>query len=749
MLNETWRLWQALERTPSLRLERKHKRVPEPGRSAPCLRVRLNSQGKVVAIEEVTYEDWPSWTVMEGNQNSFPVVRVQHPLLEVSVDVWQELGFHKHQSRRRTPDDAQRVKTLEEASQKGSVCLWSKRTHDLWERLRDRKANELVNCAQQMNDQGQVVAALGERFVVAAQQPDTLLSSIGEVALARLKQGTLSAIDPVEQLLVGKGPPDANGRRPTMTVQLAFDVSDPDRFSHPLYSEKIRILLRKHLPREPTWKRSHTQKNSETLGIDALTGEAAALERETLPKIGLPVYSRRKQKIGRKPFPLSSMFSAARCNYRYGLTDANVFPVAKTHADRLKEALEFITADSRQGQTWEFVGSGRFKSAGGQQVEKPDVFIAYVEDSPGLDANTARYIGGGMGVDERRFEVDAAALVVALKGVVRQHPKSRLQLFAIREMSKGQAQVVLAESPTVQQVLSAAEQWVRAVKENVPPVRLCLKEELRDGEMKCVAWGQVFPPYPDQVVRLLSHQWARGGRQSSAVVGPGLGEVLDVMLRPEGKGEAAAQQMVGRLVQRLSPLLIGVFGAQHAYGPRKADKRHEPLFDYPRSSREAALRAVAVSAILLDALGHRKEQYMKNAPYQVGQVLALADTLHKDYCTVVRKGQLPNSLIGTALMRRALDNPAAAVADLGERMMEYVRWAKTAQTPQGKDKEQQRIAVNEARKKLRQYQPLAAALGAADLPIEVDEVAKAQLFLGFLASPPDEQQDQNGKDSIQ
>ncbi len=737
MLNETWRLWQALERTPSLRLERKHRRVPEPGRSAPCLRVRLNSQGKVVAIEEVTHEDWPSWTVMEGNQNSFPVVRVQQPLSEVSADVWQELGFDKHQRRRRTLDDARRVTTLEEASQKGSVCLWSKRTQDLWVRLRDRKANELVKCAQQMNDQGQVVAALGKRFVIAAQQPDTLLSSIGEVALAGLKQGTLSAIDQVEQLLVGKGPPDENGRRPTMTVQLAFDVSDPNLFSHPLYSERIGNLLREHLPREPTWKHSHTQKDSATVGIDALTGEAAALERETLPKIDLPVYSMRKQKIGRKRFPLSSMFSAARCT------------IAKARADCLKEALEFITADSRQGQTWEFVGSSRFESAGGQQVEKPDVLIAYVEDSPALDANTARYIGGGMGVDEQRFEVDAAALVRALKGVARQHPKSRLQLFVIREMSKGQAQVVLAESPTVQQVLDAAQKWVEAVKRNAPQVRLWLPEETRNGKKLEAGEGQPFPPYPDQVVRLLSHQWARGGSESAAVVGPGLGEVLDVMLGTEGKGEPAARSMLRMLVRRLTPLLIGVFGAQHAYGPLRAQKKHRARPDYARFSDEVALRAVAVSAILLDALGHRKEQYMKNAPYQVGQVLALADTLHKDYCTVVRKGQLPNSLIGTSLMRRALDNPAAAVADLGERMMEYVRWAKTAQTPQGEEREQQRIAVNEARKKLRQYQPLAATLGAADLPIEVDDVAKAQLLLGFLASPPDEKHGQNGKDSTQ
>jgi hypothetical protein len=217
----------------------------------------------------------------------------------------------------------------------------------------------------------------------------------------------------------------------------------------------------------------------------------------------------------------------------------------------------------------------------------------------------------------------------------------------------------------------------------------------------------------------------------------------------EGKWELAARRLLNLLIRRVGPLLIGVFGAKHLYGPRNAQGKHEPSFDYPRASREAALQAVAVLGILLDALGSGKESYMKEAPYQVGQVLALADTLHKDYCIVVRKGQLPNSLIGTSLMRRAMDSPASALADLGERVIEYVRWAKTAQVHQDWPQEdQRRIAVNEARKKLRQYQPLAGKLATLDLPTECNDLMKAQVLLGFLASPPAEEQNGERKDEI-
>lgn len=96
MLSETWRLWQALERS-NLNPPPKHRRVHTPGRTYPCLRVRLEKGGAVCSVESVGNSDWPAWTVMEGNQNSFPVVRVSDPLLDLPCDheIWKKLGFNE------------------------------------------------------------------------------------------------------------------------------------------------------------------------------------------------------------------------------------------------------------------------------------------------------------------------------------------------------------------------------------------------------------------------------------------------------------------------------------------------------------------------------------------------------------------------------------------------------------------------------------------------------------------------------
>lgn len=763
MLNETWRLLQALERSDIGRAS-KHKRMQTPGRSSPCVRVCLDKDGKVGSVQDISDDDWPSWTVMEGNQSSFPVVRVQEPLIDMkrNHEAWTKLGYHAQVKRRRKPAEDVRIDCLEDLLKSVKIRELSDKAQSLWQRLRDQKAKELGNCAKNDESKMKQVGLLAERFTQAAMEPKVLLKQVAELSVASLRQGRLTAIDAVEQLMVGKGPPDKEGKPPAVTVQLAFDIEETEDHGPRLYSQSVKDRLVEVLPQDPFWKRSFAGRNqSERIGVDALTGESAELETKNFPKVDLPVptAARRGKRISRKRFPLASMFSEARCNTRYGMTDARVFPVAQTRATHLKEALEEITADGRREKTWQHVASGRFDTQSGRKIEKPDLLIAYVEEKPMLDVKTAGYFGQGRSVSEAKFEVDAAAVCKAFRGIVHGKPNSKLNLFLIREASKGQTQIVLAQSPTVKDVLEAAERWQGAVSDNIPHVTMYLPRITRnDLTLSAVEDAQPLAPYPDQVVRLLSHQWVRNGssprdasgklqKANQEIVGPGLAEVLALMLRMEGKWEPAARHMLELLIRRVGPLLIGVFGAKYAYGPRHSQGRHEPFFDYPRSSRETSLRAVAVFGILLDALGSGKEKYMKDAPYQVGQVMSLADTLHKDYCTVVRRGQLPNSLIGTSLMRRALDNPAGALADLSERILEYVRWAKVARAShEWSPDDQRRIAVNEARKKLRQFQPLAAELSTCDLPTECTDVMKAQILLGFMAVPPAEEQNDEGKE---
>ena len=116
---------------------------------------------------------------------------------------------------------------------------------------------------------------------------------------------------------------------------------------------------------------------------------------------------------------------------------------------------------------------------------------------------------------------------------------------------------------------------------------------------------------------------------------------------------------------------------------------------------------------------------MQEAVFNVGRFCALADTLHKEYCRLVRKAQIPPQLIGNATMPVALESPTAGLARLSERVIVYQAWANSATGQQ----------VGLAKWTLQELGKVANGLRGQRLPDRCDDVAKAQMLLGYLARP--------------
>ena len=174
MLNETYVLWQAGDRA-HLHFPREHPRVKLPGSSTgPCLRVRLDEQGRVAAVETVTKDEWPGlWTVMEGKHNSFPVVRVKEPLCDVprNSDIWKKLGFNEQGKRRKASDNKTCLSVLTDAL-RDSKQLSGKRNQQLLLRLRN-KAKELLQHTNDNRPEGAVLQEFAQSFQKAANDPDS------------------------------------------------------------------------------------------------------------------------------------------------------------------------------------------------------------------------------------------------------------------------------------------------------------------------------------------------------------------------------------------------------------------------------------------------------------------------------------------------------------------------------------------------------------------------------------------------
>jgi hypothetical protein len=571
-------------------------------------------------------------------------------------------------------------------------------------------------------------------FQSAAEKPVDLLVKIGNAAIEAICSGTIqgASVDAVETLIVGKGPPDDDGKRPPMKVQLAFDLAEDQRFPYRLYNRATRQRLVEVLPREDGGE-------SEVCGYSALSGPRQV---RPFPKVRLPILN--------KDFPIFSMFSDAACNTRYGMTDSAAVPISVMSADEMTDSLAAVLSSDRFDKSWRGVASGRFERRGGKPSEKLDLLVVYPESKPDLDANVVAIFGDDQETLERQFEADSSAVCEALDGIAQSDPASKLNILLFRKISEGQAQMAVVESPTVAEVIAAARRWSEAAA-NVPDTVIPLPpKEKRQPQID----SRPQTPYPDQVVRLLAQQWFRDGssaklasgkRQepSRPVPGVGLGDVLHLMLRTTGKWVAARDRMLELFLPRLSPLMIGI-GNVLIRG--QADRG--VWDDYPAASRVIALRAVAVAGILLHAHNRLKEVYMTSPAYDIGQFLKLSDILHKDYCVVVRKGSLPPSLIGNATMPAAVDNPRRAVADLNDRMRVYTGWAKTVRDPKGAlENNSTLIAVREARKTLRRFEPLAERLAAAGLPERCDTTMKAEMLLGYLAKVQDSQSTEKEQDN--
>ncbi len=714
MLNETYLLQRALEQA-ALTIPRQHPRIKLPGRtSGPCLRVCLDNQSQVSAVESVTEDEWPGiWTIREGKQNSFPVVRIGQPLYDVPREdtIWNRLGYGEEGMRKKRPIDDRLAIITDVITD--TPQLFSQRSEQLWRRLTE-KAQELHQCATGEVAEDRILREFAQHFLKATENPSQMLKEVGSQALHQAHAARIDDFDAIEILFVGKGPPGPDGKRPGMTIQLAFDLKDAHRG---IYTKDVRERLKQILPTKLTKStRNRATVIEHPASACALTNGQGPLQVEPFPQVKLPVLN--------EEFALFSMFSEAPCNTRYGLTDRLIMPVATEAALRMQDALTWIITDMRKGQTWRPVASGKYETRQGRKVERSDLLIVYVDGKPDIHANVADLFGTDESEQQKQFEVDAQAICQALDGFEKKRPGSKVNLFLLRKASKGQAHVAVAESPTVKEVLDAVSWWQRGVK-NLPDVSLPLPGKKGEKALQ----GRPRTPFPDQVVRLLSTQWVTNGTRSNKAEGIGLRQVLDLMLCKPGKWETTAERMLDLTLHRLNPLLLGVFGAMHT-----ADlQRWKP---YTAPMRETALRAVSVLGILLDALSRRKETYMSETAFLIGRLLSSADTLHREYCEHVRGGNIPPQLIGNAHMPVAADNPEDAMDRLRERMNIYIAWA---QKGRGEEFRLAKWVLGQIGKISNQL--------PRPLPTETDRTFRAELFLGYLARSVHQASPNDDKDS--
>lgn len=723
-----------------------HADFGEPGLSTNVnLRLLLSQEGKIVRLEVLQAIDAVSlWTLKKGNFKFFPAVRMPNPLLALAADdlEWKALKKSTAASLRSLffdrKDNVQPMDVAPERDQASRMMKWQ---HD------DRDSIAQI----------QAFAARFLELTEDAKKFATELANALETALINNTDEKL--VKPLQALLVGvlkepkNKPPEVESK-----VQIIFDFLPNNEIVGCLYTLRARQVVLECLNAEmPTAPKKRKKQEVEESAADC------SFEMRAMPLLDGPYPDWSAQPVIGKAFKPFSKFSDAPCNYRYHVADSGGFIIGSDTAKELVAAGCTITSPESRNKTWRSLRNGKFDMRNGKKIETRDVLIAY----PTFDwkelvpvsifgrPDHEKKSNEGQDDDEvvspvptQVFSQVAEIFVKALSDVVPKPDLERkyIRLLVLRAISPGQVQLAYSATPSCGHFAAAIQHWVASEK-NLPP-RLTVPLPSKHA-ISGFGWFAPNLLFPDDAIHVFSHQWMRGGTESSRLQAPSVSAILDVFLQREGVWQDTAKELLETLLPRVEPLLIGAGNILHRidrqnlsawrdFAPKTESGQPDKRKPDPRYYLTKSLSLIGT---LLHALDSTPNHYMKETAYLVGKLLAAMDELHKCYCVSERKGDIPPTLIGNGLLGRAADSPEMAFEELCERSRIYLGWAKTEQLS-GKETEAVKIAIYSARKLLRIVEPMVVELHQSTaLKQQMSAEGKAHLFLGYLSPVLGEKKD--------
>jgi hypothetical protein len=496
------------------------------------------------------------------------------------------------------------------------------------------------------------------------------------------------------------------------TPSVIFDLAEWREFEFPVAHEKTMEWINSILIKTDTGK-----KDKKISGQKDAFGGSYIETTEKMPEVKLP-------KLG--GVKLRSMFAAHLCQYRYRLIERSSYPVSEEDVcKQAKSSFEWLSDKERKGKTWE-------------TSDSKELIFAY----PSIlktEINIAALFGGNDDADlsesdkiTPRFESRAKEVIKALKSLESDGDPIDIQVFAVRKMDKARSKVVYYRDYTAQQVIDAAKCWQEGCA-NVP--EMLFKHWTKKGEKP--ERRPTLIPKPLDLARIINKVWKLDGSNAGTIPKIKPYQGLELFF---DKNIALEQYVLHVLLANAAGLLSFVGNQLHGDGLKKYGVLPELLYDHQYLG--------AILGLLLYKLNYRKEEYMQNIPYLIGQFLKVSDELHALYCKVVRKGDVPPQLVGNSLMVAALETPVQALAQLAPRLKPYYAWAQqySRKNDAAEKDEEIKWAIRNLRKYLRVYEEIASKLPEAlEQNRRFNDAEKAQLFIGYLAVLPKKGEDNNTK----
>ena len=398
---------------------------------------------------------------------------------------------------------------------------------------------------------------------------------------------------------------------------------------------------------------------------------------------------------------------------RYGLEGSRQFPATTSTVQKMNDSLLYLAGESKKNITC--------RPIPGAQPGKRDLLISYLEESPDFQKELADLFGGeAQSFGDADFAARTQPVLEALDGKLQTDPNLKVQILTLCSLDKGRKQISLHRRIRVKDIVQAARRW-KDGSTNVPTISIFFPNKEENKDVRKLH----FTPHPLDLASIVNHVWSsdsKSGFKPEFQRAITTSDAYDVFFADGPISESKIRLCFSLLLYRMSPVLarLGAVKTRHDWTVLHAKVRWQ------------CRKSISLLGILLHQLGYPKDRFMENSTYQIGRLLALADSLHFQYCKWVRtsddkrrlnKVNAPSELLGNSLFNFALDNPPSALARLAERIRLYKGWADTYS---GEDAGLVHWFV-------RQMGECEHRIDVTELPARMEDIQKAQLLLGYLA----------------
>ncbi len=540
--------------------------------------------------------------------------------------------------------------------------------------------------------QGEAVYEPALRLIRAARpfaKPEVLHAELERAAFEALEKRVDIALALQILFYIGKEEKSPEDDYGSLSVILDSDELEDDDVSSA--TEKFTRGLNRALLAADATEKGKAEVNE----LDAFGVMFAPLE-EPMPTVKL---------AGGFEVSLRTMFRGQPCQSRYGRFENATYPIAPEVRSGIQAALTWLSGVNMKNKTW-------------VSTDKNEILFAYPSHLPeNLPSFTALFKATDKGEQKSCFESEAKVFseyLTKTKIVDPENYPDNIQIFVLRKLDKARTKVIYTRCAAVEDIVRNSADWQRASK-NLPEFSI----------------RSPWTPFPLGVAEILNRTWKQDGTQITDKFKPV--PVYHGMELLFGVPKPVLEKDLHFMIERCSNMVLYAGGILNSVMRYNATDAFIPKLQ----------DALVMIGMILYWLGSRKKDYMNEYPYLLGQILKVSDSLHELYCCEVRGGQIPPQLVGSSMYVAASEMPAQALAQLANRMIPYITWAKANREACIKKKlknrqdEEVEYFGPSAGYLLYAYEQIADALASALKDKQrFNDYEKAQMFIGYLAAFP-------------